>query len=314
MPTIHIITLSLLAAAVLYTIIRTIRITRAVALHNFLLDETSGGCDGLGFTGCSIICYEIDDIDQIENLLLTEFYRYEVVAVVDSHLRPDIFQDVVKRYGLIAVNSAVSDELPCHNIRALYRSRQRRHRRIVLIDEAYTSPHHSLNCATLVASYDYIIPLNASLRMLDRAIESVAILIAERWQDDFSVIRSSADSECYIIKREYIISHKGFSNRLLRNIPQEDIYHTPLPLTRPTNTSQHRWRNVTIAAIFAILLIEFIWADGWLILATLLSATLIYLLVRYYTTTTIGRFCPERAILCYIQHIWHIFYGRKFRV
>ena len=314
MPTIHIIAILLLATAVLYTLLRTISITRAAALNSFLVDDASGGCDGLGFTGCSIICYEVNDIDQIENLLLTEFYRYEVVAVIDSSLYPDVFHDIVKRYGLIAVNSAISDELPSHNIRALYRSRQRRHRRIVLIDEAYTSPCHSLNCATLVASYDYIIPLNASMRMLNRAIESIAILIAQSGEKEFAAIRSSADDECHIIKREYIISRKGFYDRLLRDIPREQLITTPLPLTYSTAASQHKYQGVVCAVGIPILLIEIMWADGWLILATLLSALLIYLLVKYYTTTTIGRFCPERAMFCYFRHIWRIFYGGKFLV
>jgi hypothetical protein len=314
MPTIHIIAVLLLVTAVLYTLFRTITITRAVALNNFLVDDASGCCDGLGFTGCSVICYEVNDIDQIESLLLTEFYRYEVVAVIDSHLYPDIFHDIVKRYGLVAVNSAVSDELPHHNIRTLYRSRQRRHRRIVLIDEAYTSPCHSLNCATLVASFDYIIPLNASMRMLNRAIESVAILIAENEVRDFAAIRSSADDECYIFKREYIISRKGFTTNLLRNTSNGQIVSTPIPLTYSIQTMQHKLRSIARTASIIILLIGIMWIDGWLILATILSAMLIFMLVKYYTITAIGRFCPERAMLCYFRHIWRIFYGGKFLV
>lgn len=236
------------------------------------------------------------------------------MAVIDSHLYPDIFHDIVKRYGLVAVNSAVSDELPHHNIRTLYRSRQRRHRRIVLIDEAYTSPCHSLNCATLVASFDYIIPLNASMRMLNRAIESVAILIAENEVRDFAAIRSSADDECYIFKREYIISRKGFTTNLLRNTSNGQIVSTPIPLTYSIQTMQHKLRSIACTASIIILLIGIMWVDWWLILATILSAMLIFMLVKYYTITAIGRFCPERAMLCYFRHIWRIFYGGKFLV
>ena len=317
MQTIHIIILSLLTLAVCYTLIRAISITRAAAAYRFLIANAAGGCESLGFTGCSVICYDVNDIEQIENLLQTEYDRYEVLAVIDSRLNPDIFYTIVKRYGLINVNAIISNELPDTHIRALYRSRQRRFRRLVLIDEAYTSLYNSLNCATLVAAYEYIIPLNASMLLRERAIEYAAILISENHQQSIVAIHSSADQECYIIKREYIIRHRGFSATLLRNTPASQIIATPTPLVYSANskeTLRYKVWGIVCAVLLPLIIIESIWADGLLIMATLLSALLIFLLIKYYTTAADCTICPERAMLCYFRRIRRIFYGRKFLV
>ena len=300
--------------AVVYTVIRAIKTTKALSIYNFFVDNTAGCCESLGFTGCSVICYAVNDFEQIENLLHTEYNRYEILAVIDSRLYPDIFYSIVKQYGLIRVNTIVSDELSNTHIRALYRSRQRRFRRLVLLDEAYTSPYNSLDCATLVASYEYIIPLTASMRLREHAIEYASILISENRERAIVAIHSSADDECYIIKREYIISHDGFSATLFHDVPATQILSTPTPLvyTIDNKESRRRFRNNMYAVVFVILLFEMIWADGLTAVATLLSALLIYLIVKYYNVVADDRFCPEWAMLCYFRHIRRIFYGRKF--
>ena len=315
MPTIHIITLSLLTLAICYTIIRAIRITQAAKAYKFLIANVAGGCESMGFTGCSVICYDVNDIEQIENLLQTEYNRYEILAVIDSRLYPDLFYTIVKRYGLISVNTIISNELPNAHIRALYRSRQRRFRRLVLIDEAYISPYNSLNCATLVASYEYIIPFNASMRLRERAIEYAAILISENYHQPFVAIHSSADEESYIIRREYIIQCKGFSTNLFCDTPSTLILSTPTALTYSIESrtiSRRKIWNTACAILLPILIIESIFADGLLILATSLSAILIFLLVKYYSMVVDSEFCPEWAMLCYFRRIRRFFYGRKF--
>ncbi len=315
MPTIHIIILSLLILAICYTLIRTIRITKAAEAYKFLIANVAGGCESLGFTGCSVVCYEVNDIEQIENLLQTEYNRYEILAVIDSRLYPDLFYTIVKRYGLISVNTIISNELPNTHIRALYRSRQRRFRRLVLIDEAYISPYNSLNCATLVASYEYIFPFSASMRLRERAIEYATILISENLHQPFVAIHSSTDEESNIIRREYIIQRKGFSANLFRYTPSTQILSTPTALTysiEPRAVSRRKIWKSTCAILLPILIIESIFADGLLILATSLSAILIFLLVKYYSTVADSEFCPEWAMLCYFRHISRIFYGRKF--
>lgn len=316
MQTIYIIILSLLTLAICYTLVRAIRITQADTAYKFHIENSATAYESLGFTGYSVICYAINNIEQIENLLQSEYNRYEILAVIDSRLYPDIFYSIVKNYGLIRVNTIISNELPNTYIRALYRSRQRQFRRLVLIDEAYTSPYNSLNCATLVASYEYIIPFNATMRLRERAIEYAAILISESNQQ-FAAIHSSADEECYIIWREHIIQNKGFSAALLRNTPSKQILSTPTPLTYTIDSKRAVLRkawSISSAIILPIIIIELIWTDGLLILATLLSALLIFLIVKYYTAVTDCGICPERAMLCYFRRIRRIFYGRKFLV
>lgn len=315
MQTIHIIILSLLLLVIGYTVIRAIKTTKALSMYNFFVDSATGCCESLGFTGCSVVCYAVNDIEQIENLLHTEYDRYEILAVIDSRLYPDIFYSIVKQYGLIQVNPIVSDELPDTHIRALYRSRQRRFRRLVLIDEAYTSPYNSLDCATLVASYEYIIPLNASMRLRERAIEYAAILISECREQEIVAIHSSADDECYIINREHIISNDGFSSTLFQDVPSTQILSTTTPLVYTISGNEEslrKFRYNAYTVILVVLLFEMIWTDGLTIVATLLSIVLIYLIVKYYNVVADERFCPEWAMLCYFRRIRRFFYGRKF--
>ena len=154
------------------------------------------------------------------------------------------------------------------------------------------------------------------MRLREHAIEYASILISENRERAIVAIHSSADDECYIIKREYIISHDGFSATLFHDVPATQILSTPTPLvyTIDNKESRRRFRNNMYAVVFVILLFEMIWADGLTAVATLLSALLIYLIVKYYNVVADDRFCPEWAMLCYFRHIRRIFYGRKFLV
>ena len=153
------------------------------------------------------------------------------------------------------------------------------------------------------------------MRLRERAIEYVAILISENYHQPFVAIHSSADEESYIIRREYIIQCKGFSANLFCDTPSTLILSTPTALTYSIESrtiSRRKIWNTACAILLPILIIESIFADGLLILATLLSAILIFLLVKYYSMVVDSEFCPEWAMLCYFRRIRRFFYGRKF--
>lgn len=316
MSTMYIIITLLLLSVSLCISFRSHRIAKAIKHRQFFIDDAAGCCESLSFVGCSVICHSVKDIEQIENLLGVEYDRYEVVAVIDSRLFPDIFYSIVERYALIRVNAASNNEIPDVRIRTLYRSRQRCFRRLVLVDAAFTSACNALNCATAVASFDYIIPIGPTMRLRQYAIESVALLISENLNSDFDAIHCSADSDCYIFRREAIIRSGGFSANITRQIPRRRVISSALPIVYSTSTAHNRWwgmwliLGITTLAIGCTLL----FAKWILAVAIILTALLITLITRYTAMHIDSQNCSERTMLCCFGNLMRIFYHRKFIV
>ena len=128
MQTAQYVILSILAVALAAAAVRVVRISRAMRRRRFLAPETAGCCESLGFVGISAVCSGVNSIEHIENLLGSEYDRYELIVVLDAERRPDDFRNIMTHYGMIRVNTAESDELPSARIRALYRSRRRNYR------------------------------------------------------------------------------------------------------------------------------------------------------------------------------------------
>lgn len=315
MPTIYIIFTLFLLSALLTIVFHAVRIINRVRHLHFFIDHTAGCCESLAFTGCSVICHSVSDINQLENLLQTEYDRYEVIAVIDSRLYADIFYLIVEHYALIRVNTIVSSELPDSHIRALYRSKQRCFRRLVLLDAACINPYKALNCATAVASYEYIIPLGPTMRLRPSAIESIALLISELSGGDYDAIRCVTDSKCTIFKRETIIRHNGFSADIIKEIPARRIIHS----TTPAVYSIDRSANLMTALIISLLLVTItviatIFSVWLLIPAALLTLLLIGLILELCARLIDRQNCSVWSMLCYIRNFIFIFHQRKFLV
>ncbi|MBR4995492.1 MAG: hypothetical protein IKY82_05470 [Alistipes sp.] len=309
-----IITATLLLATILISL-RTALIIKAVRHRKFFIDEAAGCCESLGFVGCSVICHTEVDMDLINHLLQSEYDRHEVVAALDSRLAPEEFYSIVEHFGMISVNPTTSNELKGIQLRALYRSRQRCYKRFVLIDAASTSPYDALNCATAVASFDYILPLPRNSRLHPYAIESAAMVISEQGDRGFDFIRCTADKECYILRREYIIQQDGFSASILGGTPRRNIISTAIPIAYSSESNKTIRRRLALYALGA--LGPFIVAGAFLasapiIIATLLTAAFVALLARYSSQYIGTEKCSERVMLCYIRNLFDIFCLRKF--
>lgn len=310
------ITLALAALIAAVALLRAARIARAVGRHDMLAPDTAGCCESLGFVGISAVCSGVQSIEHIEHLLGVEYDRYELIVVLDARLAPDAFRNIATRYGLIRVNGFDSDELPSAEVRALYRSRRRSYRRLVLVDRPALSPYEDLNAGTSVASYDYIMPVGGSLRLMPDAVETAAAAISAAPLRP-ELLRTTVGAPCRIFRRDAVIRPGGFSPRTSRAIPRSSEMRIPIPLCYNTSCTR-RTRIVARYTIFALLAALLIVQTSLFgrstALATAAVAALVLAAARYTAVVTSPQPCSVQTILCYIGRLRDLFGPQRFTV
>lgn len=316
MQTAQYVILSILAVALAAAAVRVVRISRAMRRRRFLAPETAGCCESLGFVGISAVCSGVNSIEHIENLLGSEYDRYELIVVLDAERRPDDFRNIMTHYGMIRVNTAESDELPSARIRALYRSRRRNYRRLVLVDRAYATPYEDLDAGAAAASYDYILPVGPSDYFVPDAVETAAIAISDSPRH-VEALRSAADAPCAIFHRETVIALDGFSPRIMRRIPSRSVTRIRTPLIFRIGNLR-RTRIKAWSAIFLLLAplftIEALLFDEMIVAATAATAAALFAAARYTATATSPDGCSLKTILCYFSRMKEFFRPQKFTI
>lgn len=303
--------LTLISVATLRQVILAERATRRQAL---LTDDVAGCCESVGFVGCSIICTGVSEMGQIRDLLSEEYDRYEVVVVLDSTLQSEAFREIVAHFRMIRVNDTQTGELPSASIAALYRSRQRSFRRLILIDRRASTPYDDLDAALSVASYGYLFPIGHNTRLCPRAIESVVIALAEPANSGVEMLHSVA-SGSYIFQREAIIRRGGFSPRMLRRTTPFRRICTHLPLTFRTDDGEGKnlFRcAILFCACMTLLIMEGILLGWGIAAATAATVGFIVAAARYAARLNVPTNCSVRMRLCHIKRIIGIFRPAKF--
>lgn len=202
------------ACAVLYRIVRARN-------KRLLLAEARGiACDAPEGIGISVLCSGPCDPARIEELLTVEYARYEVVVVLDARRHPVEFEELVARYRMIRVEWKPSEEFPDVGVRTLGRSRKRCYRRLVLVDRPQDTAEGDLNAAAAVATYDYVFPLCAGMRLLPGAVERLAAELSEHPLGKVAMIRTWVGGHAVLVSREAVAAAGGFSARMLRSIPR----------------------------------------------------------------------------------------------
>ncbi len=307
---------ALLAIALAAASVRALRIGRAMRRRRFLGPETAGCCESLGFVGISAVCSGVKNIEHIENLLGSEYDRYELVIVMDAELSPDHFRNIATHYGLIRVNPTESDELPSARIRALYRSRRRNYRRLVLVDRAEATQYEDLDAGTAAASYDYILPIGPSDYLMPDAAETAAIAISDS-PHHVEALRSTADTPCTVFHRETVISLGGFSPRIMSRIPSRSVLRIRLPLIHRI-CNVRRTRIAGWCAIFLLLapllILEVSSFEKTIAAATAATAAALFAAARYTAIATSPDGCSLKTILCHFSRIRNFFRPQKFTI
>ncbi len=308
--------LALLAIILAAAALHAVRTDRALRRHRFLAAETVGCCESLGFVGISTVCSGVKNIEHIENLLGSEYDLYELIVVLDAERSPDAFRDIMTHYGMIRVNTPESDELPAARIRALYRSRRRNYRRLVLVDRTRATQYEDLDAGTAAASYDYILPVGASDYLMPDAVETAATAISASARHT-EALRSTADTPCIVFRRETVINQGGFTPHIMRRIPSRSVLRIRLPLIyRICNL--RRTKIVAWSAIFLLLaplfILEILLFDKAIAAATAATAAALFAAARYTAIATSPDGCSLKTILCHFSRIKDFFRPQKFTI
>ena len=309
--TISLLILALLSAATLRNIVLVARATKRQSL---LTDDVAGCCESLGFVGCSVICTGVSKMEQIEDLLSEEYDRFEVVVVMDSTLQSEAFREIVAHFRMIRVNATQTGELPSASIDALYRSRQRSFRRLILVDRRTSTTYDDLDAALSVASYGYVFPIGRNMRLCAHAIESVVIALAEPKNSGVELLYS-ATSGSYIFQREAIIRRGGFSPRMLhrRATFRRICLHLPLTFCSDDDKEQNLFRGLILFCVGTTLLIIESILLGWdIMVATAATVCFVLAAASYVARLNVPANCSVRMRLCHIKRIIGIFRPAKF--
>ena len=169
--------------------------------------------DGIGI---SVLCSGVTDPAQLENLLSSEYSRYEVVAVFDSRRQTAEFRALAARYRMIRVEWAPTGELEVAGVRALGRSRKRCFRRLVLVDRAFDGAAVDFDAAAAVATYDDLLPVGAGQYLVPGAVERLVAELGSEPPGTLDLVRSHLGEPAVLLSREALIAAGGFGMRPLR--------------------------------------------------------------------------------------------------
>lgn len=153
-----------------------------------------------GDWGLSVLLAQGADEEQVAALLTTDYERYEVVVALDGAQEAALLRVLQTRYRLIRVDCRPTDAFAASPITALYRSRLRLFRRLVVVDMRGGGRRERLDVVAEVATYELLLPLSRGYSLRDGA---VAWLVAEADRAEGSaaeswVLCSANPVTCYL--------------------------------------------------------------------------------------------------------------------
>ena len=311
MNEIEYISIAVLSIFAITALHRTARIADAIHRRDLITEDIAGCCESLGFVGCSVICSGVYSLKHIEELLGQEYDRYEVIITLDAKEQSAAFQEIIERYRMIRVNCSSNEELPTATIRALYRSRQRSFRRLILVDKVFTEYYDDLDAATAIASYNYLLPVGHNSRLCPKAVECIAITLSEQETQSLDMLYSLS-SEGVVFRRDAVIANGGFSQHIVKQIPSKRQIYTYIPLIFSNKLTPSPLPTISVVAA-TICTIQLL-AGARVAIATMMTIIMIIALARYLSKLSTPTNCSLRLMLCYFRKITSIFRLRKFRI
>ena len=269
---------------------------------------------------------------QVENLLSVTYERYEAIVMIDATLQPELFAALVARYRMVRVNppdttqnstNGRENRLTSHpntlkrrndypKIRSLYRSAERRYRRLVVVEiSADANPYSALNGVLSIASHNFVICIGSGVYIRSQAIHSIAISLSDSAALCPEALISLSDEPYHALRREAVILRGGFSPALLSKIPHSKrLYtHQSFTLTSPTDHTP-RWPMAGLTIGFVVVLTTlFTPLLGIAALTTLLA---ILSIARHQSEVCNAGKCSARTMLCYFRRLKMIFSRQKF--
>ena len=151
--------------------------------------------EGIAHIGVSAVVEYPETTAPLVALLEEEYPRSEAVVVTDLEQARSTFGELISRYHLIRVNHSHLD-----GVRALYRSRHRAYRRVVVVDLPTEHREQAAKIGKRVASYDYTLHLQGESIVEPDAITYCANLIASQHSSTAILLRSIVGASAYLEK------------------------------------------------------------------------------------------------------------------
>lgn len=317
MPTVEILLLSYLTITTFVIIARTRKEAKAIKLQRYIEQETNCNSSSVDFLGYSVLCTNIEDISLIEKLLTSEFYRYEVIISINSANQRELFHAIIKHYKLVEVNNSFPQEISSSPIIALYRSRLRGYRRLIVADIATTNQYDALNAALNISSYDYIIPIIEAIYLRPNAISAIAFSLSQERHRNPELIYCATATPCYIFQRDALIDRGGFSSHIVKSYPAATTLCLHINLTQ-------RYDDKKSDNTLIIILLCIITGSTIALILLLMSLPITLCLIatfslavaaaRYILILDNGQNCSVKALLYQISNITSFFRSRKFTI
>ena len=188
-----------------------VRLTREPAKSRFFLSRQSVVCGGLGQIGISTLCFDDEDISRLTSLLAVEYPYYEVIVVADSLQRPSSFQKMIDSYHMVAVDYGAYTSMRGGAVRRMYRSTHRCYRRLILLDVATEGCRSDLDIACEVATYDLLMPLWNTERLVSGAIERIVAELSTLPDHTSQVVGIGVEEEWLLIPAKIAREYGGVS-------------------------------------------------------------------------------------------------------
>ncbi len=168
--------------------------------------------DDVAQVGISILVSGVRDLSQIESLLASDYAHYEVIIVGDWADKRSQLRRVISNFSLIEVNYTALKELPSHPIRALYRSRKRLFRRLVVVDRASTIPEDDLDVGAGVSIYENLLALRTSTALKSDSLSTLILKLSTHASGSIDAIQSAIGEQLSLIRREMVVANGGFAS------------------------------------------------------------------------------------------------------
>ncbi|MBQ5648397.1 MAG: hypothetical protein IIV16_04665 [Alistipes sp.] len=168
--------------------------------------------ENIGHIGVSAIVSYPKTLAPLVALLEEEYPRSEAIFVADLQEEGTLLSELVLRYRLIKVNNQ-----HLADTRALYRSRHRAYRRVVVVDLPIAHKERAFAIGKEVASYDNVLYLQGESIVERDAITYCANIVASQPSSSGVQLRSIVGADAYLERGD--ISGATTSLRLRTDCP-----------------------------------------------------------------------------------------------
>lgn len=226
--------------------------------------------DSPDFIGISAICYDIDSVSQVADLLDVEYASYELLVVMDARLKPELFREMLRHYRMMRVDYHPFEACSQLGVRGFYRSQTRGVNRLTLLDQMEAFSVISSDAAVRAASYDYILPIGRNLRLKRGAIDRLAMELAVHPIHSISFVRTAVGPSLRLYAREYVGRLGRFDRSDGNELPRKERITLYEPLFYDLHPSRYAWiltlGGMSLLAGCAVVA----WVFGWLPVTLLL--------------------------------------------